>query len=79
MGTYTEETTWDAAAGDWADDTAEEIALMNIAIAYSYKPAKGVKIQPRLKYRTRKCGEDTDASFDEDIRLRFEVTCDAKF
>jgi hypothetical protein len=79
MATYTAETTWDAVAGDWADDTATEQAQMNIMVAYDYKPAKGVKIQPRLKYRTREMDDDTSATFDKDTRIRFEVTCDAKF
>jgi hypothetical protein len=79
MATFTQETTWDAAAGDWADDTATEQAQMNIMVAYDYKPAKGVKIQPRLKYRTREYDDDASAAFDADTRIRFEVTCDAKF
>jgi hypothetical protein len=79
MATYTTETTWDAVAGDWVADTATERAMMNIALAYDYKPAKGVKIQPRLKYRTREYDDDASATFDADTRIRFEVTCDAKF
>jgi hypothetical protein len=79
MATYTQETTWDAATDDWMADTATEQAQMNISVAYDYSPAKDVNIQPRLKYRTRKMADDTSSTFDEDIRLRFEVTCDAKF
>jgi hypothetical protein len=77
MGTYTTETTW--GVDDWVEDTATERALMNIALAYDYKPAKGVKIQPRLKYRTREYDDDTLQSYDKDTRIRFEVSCDAKF